>query len=213
MDCAKQSPRESRLGRRSRKRSAIGAPEARVAPSAGGSGPAAAGSERTDGDRTRAQGAPKHDPSNGSLKRGYARGRARDDAIRAQLQPLAPGARPGAVTVAAFVAAALGVANIALYAVGVDVRGTKPGAGGVILFAALMFAAAAGMWRARYWAVLGFEALLGITIVIAALSLAVASNVAAVVLCLAIAGAGGLLFWKLVRAMARIQMPRRETGR
>jgi hypothetical protein len=149
----------------------------------------------------------------GEISRGYARGRERDEAIRASLEPVEPGTRPGAVTVAAFVAVALGVANIVLWLAGVDVRGAKPGAGGVILFAALMFAAAWGMWRARYWAVLGFEALLGVTILIAALSLAVASNVTAVVLCLGIAGLGGWLFWKLVRAMARIQMPSREVQR
>jgi hypothetical protein len=63
------------------------------------------------------------------------------------------------------------------------------------------------MWRTRYWAVLGFEALLGITIVIAALSLAVASNVQAVLLCVAIIVPAGVLFYRLVRAMARIQMP------
>ena len=37
-----------------------------------------------------------------------------------------------------------------------------------------------GMWNQRYWAVLGFQSLLAITIVVAALSLLVASNVAAV---------------------------------
>ena len=80
---------------------------------------------------------------------GYARARERDEAIRASLEPVEPGTRPGAVTVAAYVAAALGVSNIVLYFAGVDVRGAKPGAGGVILFAALMLAAAWGMWRAR----------------------------------------------------------------
>ena len=39
-----------------------------------------------------------------------------------------------------------------------------------------MAAAAIGMWQCRYWAVLGFEALLGIAIVFSALSLLVASN-------------------------------------
>ena len=33
------------------------------------------------------------------------------------------------------------------------------------------------MWRVRYWAVLGFEALLGIQCVVATLSLFVASNI------------------------------------
>ena len=62
------------------------------------------------------------------------------------------------------------------------------------------------MWTQRYWAVLGFEALLAITLVVAALSLLVASNVAAVVAAASsIVGAGGWLFWKLVRVLARLQ--------
>ena len=40
--------------------------------------------------------------------------------------------------------------------------------------------------------------------------LAVASNVLAVVLCVAVIVPGGFLFWKLIRAMARIQMPTRR---
>jgi hypothetical protein len=143
------------------------------------------------------------------MARGYARGRARDEQVRAELEPLAPGERPGAVTVAAVVAALLGIGNLAFYAAGVDVRGEDPAVGGIVVFALLMFGAAYGMWRARYWAVLGFEALLALTVAIAALSLLVASNLAAVALCVAIIGLGGWLFWKLVRAMARIQMPSR----
>lgn len=143
-------------------------------------------------------------------ERGYARSRARDEQARAALEPLGPGERPGAVTVAAVVAGLLAVANVALFAAGVEVKDQKTSAGGVFLFAALMAATAAGMWRARYWAVLGFQALLAITVVIAALSLTVASNLLGVLLPLAIALPGGLLFWKLVRAMARIQMPERR---
>jgi hypothetical protein len=66
------------------------------------------------------------------------------------------------------------------------------------------------MWHHRYWAVLGFEALLGITVAIAALSLLVASNLAAVALCVVTIGLGGWLFWKLVRVMARLQAPERR---
>ena len=67
----------------------------------------------------------------------------------------------------------------------------------MLLFAAIMLVAAWGMWTQRYWAVLGFQSLLAITLVVAALSLLVASNVAAVVLCLAVLGLGGWLFWAL----------------
>ncbi len=93
---------------------------------------------------------------------------------------------------------------------GVEVNGEEPKAGGTILFAAIMLTAAYGMWRAKYWAVLGFQALLAITIVVAGLSLAFASNLAAVALCAAIVGLGGWLFWKLIRALARLQMPERR---
>jgi hypothetical protein len=138
------------------------------------------------------------------------RGEARNEQIRESLEPLTEGERPGAVTVAAIVALLLGLGNLALLAAGVEVRGKEPNAGGTVVFAVIMFVAAAGMWRARYWAVLGFQALLAITLIIAGLSLMLASNLWAVVLCVAILGAGGWLFWKLVRALARLQMPDRR---
>ena len=138
------------------------------------------------------------------------RGEAANEAARAELQPLSPGERPAALIVAVVVATALAIANVALYAGGADVRGKAPSAGGAISFAALMLVAAWGMWNLRYWAVLGFQALLAVTVVIAALSLAVASNLTAVALCVAIIGPGGWLFWKLVRVLARLQMPQRR---
>jgi hypothetical protein len=146
----------------------------------------------------------------GSLERGYARARERDAAARAALEPLAPGERPRAVTIAAILAALLGLANLVLLAAGWEVEGGSSSTTGAIVFAGLMFAAAFGMWRRLYWAVLGFEALLGIAIVYASLALLVASNLAAVVRCLAILAVAGPLFWFLIRAMARIQLPARR---
>jgi hypothetical protein len=70
-----------------------------------------------------------------------------------------------------------------------------------------------GMWRAKYWAVLGMEALLGLVIIIFALLLATAENLQAVLVSVAVIGLSGWLFWKLVRAMARIQMPKRPEPR
>ena len=151
-------------------------------------------------------------PPNGRerMARGYARGRERDDAIRAALEPLAPGERPRAVTVAAILAAVLGVANVVLLAVGYEIEEGNGSVAGVLIFAALMAIAAVGMWKVRYWAILGFEALLGIAIAFAALSLLVASNLTAVLLCLAIIAVATPLFWFLIRAMARIQLPARR---
>ena len=145
-----------------------------------------------------------------ALRRGYARGRERDEQIRAGLTPLAPGEHPPALVVAATVAVALGAANVVLFASGVEIDGTTPGVVGVAVFAILMFGLAAGMLRGAYWFVLAFQALLGITVIVAALSLMVASNGLALLLCVGIVGLGGWLFWKLVRVMARMQAPTRQ---
>jgi hypothetical protein len=114
------------------------------------------------------------------------------------------------VTVGAVLALAFGLANLVLLAAGYDIRGNKnANASGAVLFAVIMFVAAWGMWNLRYWAVLGFECLLAVVCVSAALALLVASNAAAVVLCVSLLLVCGTLFWKLIRAMARIQMPQR----
>lgn len=140
------------------------------------------------------------------------RNAAKDQAVRDALEPLAPGERPGAVTVAAIVAVVLAALVVVGYASGARVGGEGSLAGAVFL-AGVFLVAAWGMWRAKYWAVLGFEALLAFQILIASLSLAVASNWWAALLCVTLIGLGGWLFWKLIRAMARIQMPERPTPR
>lgn len=133
----------------------------------------------------------------------------RNAELRARLEPLAEGERPGAVTAGAIVAAALAALVVVGYASGARIgdRGTLAGA---LVLAAILLLAAWGMWNVKYWAVLGFEALLAFQVLVAALSLLVASNVWAAFLCLAVIGLGGWLFWKLIRAMARIQMPDRR---
>jgi hypothetical protein len=91
-----------------------------------------------------------------------------------------------------------------------EVGGTRPPFASVALQAVLMLVAAWGMWRARYWAVLGFQAILGILILIFALLATTASNLLGVLVPLTIIIAAGTLFWFLVKAMARIQMPSRR---
>jgi small-conductance mechanosensitive channel len=141
----------------------------------------------------------------------YARQRRRDEATRAGLAPLAPGERPGAVTVAAVVAAILCVVNLIAFAAGFDVSGEDPQPFGVLLFAVLMGVAAVAMWQRRYWAVLGFQALLAVSVLLAFISLLLASNLLAVLLTVTTMLACGTLFWFLVKAMARLQMPQRGT--
>jgi hypothetical protein len=144
---------------------------------------------------------------------GYARSRVRDEEARAALKPLAPGERPGAVTVGAAAAALLAVANlvalVAGYNAGEDTVSLGSDLGASIIVTGLLVVLAYGMWKARYWAVLGMQTLLAITIIFASLALLTAVSVWAAVLVLIILGLAGALFWFLVKAMARIQMPER----
>ena len=141
----------------------------------------------------------------------YARQRARDEAARAALEPLAPGERPKAVTIGAVVAGIVAVANVVLLALGWEVDGRRPQPLGTLLFAALMGVGAVAMWKCRYWAVLAFQALVAITILFAFLALLTAANLRAVVLCVTIMALCAPLFWFLVKAMARLQLPRRPS--
>jgi thiamine-phosphate pyrophosphorylase len=77
---------------------------------------------------------------------------------------------------------------------------------GAIFLAAVLLALASGMCRRRYWAVLGFEALLAFQIVVTSLALVVASTLPAAAVCVVSVGLGGWLFWKLVKVMGRLQV-------
>ena len=70
---------------------------------------------------------------------------------------------------------------------------------------------ASGMWRGRYWAVLGFQVLLALTLINGFLFLLIrASKPLEIAAALLVTGGAGALFWFLVRALARLQMPERR---
>jgi hypothetical protein len=135
------------------------------------------------------------------------RSEAKNAAARASLTPLERGERPPVVTVAAIVASLLALGNIGAYAAGLKVDGDRPLVATVAFQALLMGSLAWGMWRARYWAVLGMEAILAILIVILAVLLLKASTLGTALILLAVIVPASALFWKLVKAMARMQMP------
>ena len=143
------------------------------------------------------------------MSRGYARAREKDDAARAALVPLKPGERPWPIALSAVLALLFAIANAILVLSGWEVDGDRPVVGGLV-FAGVMVAAAIGMWRLKYWAVLGWEVLLGVTFIGAMLSLLRASNLAGAFIAVAVMLLTGPLFWLLIRQMARIQMPKRK---
>ncbi|HUB72785.1 MAG TPA: hypothetical protein VL979_01960 [Solirubrobacteraceae bacterium] len=139
-----------------------------------------------------------------------AGGGERDGRAREALQPLGPGERPPALLVAVCVCALLAVAVLVGGLTVHDLSrhgGSKPGA---IFLAAVFAALALGMYRRRYLAVLGFEALLAFQVIVTSLALVVAATIKAAALCLAAICLGGWLFWKLVRVMGRIQAGQRR---
>ncbi len=132
-------------------------------------------------------------------------GLSRTEQARAALAPLGPGERPRALLVAAGVCAVLAVGVIAGALSVHDLSrhgGSLPGA---VLLATVFGALALGMLQRRYWAVLGFEAILAFQIVFSSLALTVASTWLAAGECVVAITLGGWLFWKLVRVMGRIQ--------
>ncbi len=124
---------------------------------------------------------------------------------RTALRPLTEHERPRALLVAVAVCAALAVA-VLIGALTVHDLSSKGGSLlGAIFLAAILALLAQGMYRRRYFAVLGFEALLAFQILVTSLALVVASTLLAAAVCLVGIGLGGWLFWKLVRVMGRIQ--------
>jgi hypothetical protein len=129
----------------------------------------------------------------------------RAEQARAALQPLDEHERPRALLVAVAVSALL-AAGVVVGALTVHDLSSHGGSlPGGLFIAAVLASLAQGMYRRRYWAVLGFEALLAFQIIVTSLALVVASTLAAAGGCLLAIALGGWLFWKLIRVMGRIQ--------
>ena len=150
-------------------------------------------------------------PAESFQERMARRSEERNAEARAKLKPLEAGERPGAVTVGAIVSGTLAViitvsAILAIAGVDAGDREIKPFP--LIIFSAVLWAMTIGLWRARYWAVLGFQTLLLLVLLASAFGLvAVTSLLQAIGTLLLLAGSGAL-FYFMIRAMARIQMPK-----
>lgn len=114
--------------------------------------------------------------------------------------------RPRAVLVAALFAAALAVANLVALILSYDPE-TPEKTAGSLAATALVATMAYGLWRARYWAVLGMETLLAITIVLAALALIRAEDWRGLLLLLSIIVASSALLWALARSLRQLDLP------
>jgi len=151
---------------------------------------------------------PVLDPDATFTERYKARTEWRNEEARADLEPLAPGERPKAVTIAAIVALAMAVLNVAAALSGRTIAGDEGSQTTLtIITTAILVVIGLGMLVRQYWAVLGFEIVLGLQITAMSLALVFAANVGAAALLFVLVVLLGTLFWKLIRAMARMQMP------
>jgi hypothetical protein len=145
------------------------------------------------------------------VERGYARAEQRNQEVRESLEPLAEGERPLVVTLGAVVAGLICASILIAYLAGAEVDGEKPELAQALAPALIMGVMAWGMWRARYWAVLGFQLLLVFLIFSAVFGLAVqASSVGQFAATFGLLAVAGSFFYFMVKAMARIQMPTRD---
>jgi hypothetical protein len=147
------------------------------------------------------------------------RSEARNQAVRDELEPLEQGERPLVITIGAVVSGLIALSAVVGYVAGVEV--TQIGSDGfeqgedeasivqVIATAGLMGVMSWGMWRAKYWAVLGFQVLLVIVLVAASLGLVQATEWTQAIGTTVLIVGSGAMFWFMIKAMARIQMPER----
>jgi len=145
------------------------------------------------------------------MEHGYARAEERNQEVRESLEPLAEGERPRVVTIGAVVAALIAASVLISYLAGAEVNGEKPRLAQVLAPALIMGVMSWGMWRVRYWAVLGFQLLLVFLIFSAVFGLAVqVSSLAQFAATFGLLVVAGGFFYFMVKAMARIQMPTRD---
>jgi hypothetical protein len=133
------------------------------------------------------------------------RSEQRNAEARARLRPLAPGERPTVVTVAAVVAVLIAGVNLLLTALADDADGGEWAY--AIGQAIVLLVIAVGMLQRRYLAVLAFEALLGFQILQLALGALLGDRLVAQLVFAVALVVLGYLFWKLIPALARLQMP------
>ena len=79
-----------------------------------------------------------------------------------------------------------------------------------VIVTGLLLAITGGLWRSRYWAVLGMQAVLAVQIISGSLFLILVGGLnLGTLYSVIVVAPSATLFWFLVKAMARLQMPDR----
>jgi hypothetical protein len=151
--------------------------------------------------------------------RGVSKSELRNQLARDELTPLDEGERPGVVTIGAVISLLIAASILISWLAGVKVRvantdlSEQPNPFQVFPPAILFAVMGYGMLRTRYWAVLGFQAVMAIIMIGAFITLIAATSVFQALSTLLVLLGAGTLFWFTVKALARIQMPEMGSGR
>jgi cation transport ATPase len=165
------------------------------------------GDDAPHAEESQSNGAPSAESFQEKMARRYEE---RNADARAQLEPLKEGERPTAVTVGAVVSAVLALiftVSSVLAIAGVEAGDREIQPAPVIAFTIVFWVMTIGMWQARYWAVLGFQTLLLLMMLASALGLVVVGSVLQAFGTVLLLFGSATLFYFMIRAMARIQMP------
>jgi len=160
---------------------------------------------------------PGEDDPAGRMQSGYAKAEEKNRRAREALVPLAEGERPTVITVGAVFCAVMAAiawssTGVALFS-GTEVNGVRPNIAQLVLTGLITTALAWGLWHARYWAALGFQALLLLLLLAGVAGLVLAGSLIQAVSTTILVIGLGAMFWFMVKAMARIQMPEDPTDR
>jgi hypothetical protein len=145
--------------------------------------------------------------------RGISKSELRNERAREELEPLDRGERPLVVTIGAAISLLIAASIIIAWLAGVEVQvgntdiDERPSAFQVFPPAILFTVMGVGMLGARYWAVLGFQAIMAIIMIGAFLTLIAATTIFQALSTLVVLLGAGALFWFTIKALARIQMP------
>ncbi len=150
------------------------------------------------------------------MQAGYAKAEEKNRRVRESLEPLGAGERPTVITVGAIFCAVMAAiawssAGVALFT-GAEVNGVRPNVAQLALTGLITTGLAWGLWKARYWAALGFQVLLLLLLIAGVAGLVLAGTLAQAVTTFLLLVLLGAMFWFMVKAMARIQMPEGAAG-
>jgi peptidoglycan/LPS O-acetylase OafA/YrhL len=138
------------------------------------------------------------------MRRGYAKAEIKNAAAREALEPISPENRPRIVLIACAWLLVV-AANIVYNGLAADGDSATTGRIGNVLMLILVLTALVGTYRLRYWAILGAQTIFALACIFGIVAAAVIPDLLVVLLVGAGALVSGVVFYRMINVMARVQ--------